>query len=118
MTTLTVVRDKLVVELAALDRKRASNGRLSIPLEHILETILGPTRAIERWEGMHMPGRYVPGIISAGTFYRQGEKIFWDVQDPDRTISISLQDDEYSEIVIEVENPLAEIRKITAALAC
>ena len=28
--------------------------------------------------------KHLPGVITAGTFYQEGERVFWDVHDPER----------------------------------
>jgi hypothetical protein len=44
-------------------------------------------------------------VITAGTFYQEGKRVFWDVHDPEQTIVIELMDDRYDELIIEVEDP-------------
>jgi hypothetical protein len=62
-------------------------------------------RGGEREYGLR--GTYVPGVITAGTFYQEGERVFWDVYDPDSTVVIQLKDERYVRLVIEVDDPSA-----------
>jgi hypothetical protein len=63
-----------------------------------------------------MPGTSIPGVITAGTFYHQGKRVFWDVHNPDRTVVIELRDEDYNELIVEVADPSAAIEVIQAAL--
>jgi hypothetical protein len=35
-----------------------------------------------------MPGTNIPGVLTAGTFYQDGKRVFWDVHNPDNTVVI------------------------------
>lgn len=73
-----------------------------------------------RWDGgrdFRALGTYVPGVIAAGTFYQEGEKVFWDVHNPEKTEVIRLRDEKYSRLVVEVEDPPATVVAIQEALS-
>jgi len=44
------------------------------------------------------------------------DSIFWDVQDPDRSIIVELRDEAYCRLVIEVENPAAAVAMLGEAV--
>ena len=56
------------------------------------------------------------GVITAGTFHQEGERVFWDVHDPEKTVVIQLRDERYVRLVIEVEDPHATAAAIQGAL--
>jgi hypothetical protein len=58
----------------------------------------------------------VPRVITAGTSYQGGERVFWDVQYPERTVVINLEDERYARLVIEVDDPYATTAAIQGAL--
>jgi hypothetical protein len=58
---------------------------------------------------MRFHGTSIPNIINAGTFFNNGETIFWDVSNAANAIVIDLKDEDYHQIIIEVENPLEAI---------
>jgi hypothetical protein len=66
------------------------------------------------WPG---PGAYVPGVLSAGTFHQDGERVFWDVHDPAKVIAIELADEHFKRLVIEVDDPEATITAIETAIS-
>jgi len=63
-----------------------------------------------------MPGTTFPGVITAGTFYQHGKRVFWDVHNPERTIVIDLKDERYNELIVEVEDPNFAVDLVKAAL--
>jgi hypothetical protein len=56
-------------------------------------------------------------VISAGRFYSHRQLVFWDVHDPRRAIAIELRDERYARLVLEVEDPEAEIARVQQAAA-
>ena len=46
-----------------------------------------------------------------------GRREFWDVRDPRRAIAIDLDDEQYDRLVIEVEDPVAIVEAVNAAVA-
>ncbi len=67
------------------------------------------------WKGVKMPGTHVPGIIAAGSFYKGGKRFFWDVRNKQNTIVVELAGEPYEELIIEVEDPSAEIARLQAS---
>ena len=63
-----------------------------------------------------MPGTSMPGVITAGTFYQDGKRVFWDVHHPEKTIVIDLHDERFNELVVEVADPEGAVRLIHGAL--
>ena len=55
-------------------------------------------------------------MITAGTFYQEGERVFWDVHDPEKSVVIRLRDERYARLVIEVEDPSATAAAIQKAI--
>jgi len=45
-----------------------------------------------------MPGTNIPGVITAGTSYQDGKRIFCDVHRPKNTVVIELKDERYNEL--------------------
>lgn len=62
------------------------------------------------------PGAHLPGIITAGTFYQEDERVSWDVHDPEKTVVIRLKDEWFPWLVIEVDDPPATAAAIREAI--
>lgn len=69
----------------------------------------------DTWHGARS-GAHVPGVLVAGTFHHDGERVFWDVNHPERSIAIRLRDERYSRLVIEVEDSEATASELETAV--
>lgn len=116
MVDLAIAEGKLTLHVRGVDKLWAFKSSLEIPLAHIAGVRADPEAARGWWHGIRMPGTNLPGVITAGTFYRDGQRVFWDVHDPENTIVIDLHDDRYNELVVEVENPAEAVTLIKNAL--
>lgn len=63
---------------------------------------------------MNTPG-FANKLITAGTFYQHGKRIFWDVHDPEKTIVVELFDERYDELIVEVADPTAVVEQLQVA---
>jgi hypothetical protein len=106
----------LIVHVRGMDRLWALKSRLEIPLAHVVSAESDPEVAQGWSKSIRAPGTHVPGVITAGTFYQEGERVFWDVHDPEKTIVIRLKDETYARLVIEVDDPPATAAAIQAVL--
>jgi hypothetical protein len=116
MATVSIDGDTLDISVEGLDTLWTLKCHLSIPLAHVRGAtadagIVGEPKG---WRG---PGTHLPGVLVAGTFHQDGERVFWDVHNPSDTIVIELADDTYRRLVIDVDNPRATVELIERALA-
>lgn len=116
MVELSIEEGKLKLSVMGTDKIWALKGSLEIPLVHIAGVRADPTVAHSWWHGLRMPGTNLPGVITAGTFYQDGKRVFWDVHHPENTIVIDLHDERYNELIVEVADPQAAVNLIQAAL--
>ena len=116
MVDLSITEGKLTLRVQGADKLWAFKSSLEIPVVHISGIRADPEAARGWYHGIRMPGTNVPGVITAGTFYQDGKRVFWDVHHPENTIVIDLHDERYSELVVEVDDPQAAIKLIQNAL--
>jgi hypothetical protein len=115
MVTITVDGDQAVLEVQGFDKLWAFRSRLQIPLAHIVSV---EAEDVGRWwHGWKMLGTDVPGIFAAGTFYYDGELVFWDVHNPANAIILSLDHERYKKLIVEVEDPAAAVSRLQSAIA-
>ena len=55
-------------------------------------------------------------MLTAGTFYQHGKRVFWDVHNPENTVVIELRDERYDELIVEVADPQLTVEQVRAAL--
>ena len=116
MVDLSVQEGKLMLHVLGADKLWALKSSLEIPLEHITGIRADPEIARGWLHGIRMPGTQIPGVITAGTFYQHGQRVFWDVHHPEKTVVIELHDERYNELIVEVENPQMAVQQISAFL--
>jgi hypothetical protein len=72
--------------------------------------------------GLRFPGTNLPGYFLAGTFWKfwgnpaDRVKSFWVRRHPEKCIRITLANHDYDYLMVEVDDPAAEIARITAWL--
>jgi hypothetical protein len=105
MVRAEVIGDTLHLHVEGMDKVWAFKSELSIPLQHITGVRKDEEIGKKWFHGIKWPGTSLPGVITAGTFYQDGKRVFWDIHHPERAVVISLAHESYNELVIEVENP-------------
>jgi hypothetical protein len=116
LVDLSAAEGKLSLHVRGADKLWAFQSSLEIPLIHIAGVRADPEIARGWYHGIRSPGTNVPGVITAGTFYQDGKRVFWDVHHPEKTIVIDLHDEQFSQLVVEVADPDAAVKLIQTAL--
>jgi hypothetical protein len=116
MVELRIAGGNLNLHVHGADKLWALKSSLEIPLAHVAQIRADSSVAHGWWHGMRLPGTNIPGVLTAGTFYQDGKRIFWDVHNPDNTIVIQLHDERYNELIVEVADPKAAVELVKAAL--
>jgi hypothetical protein len=104
MVEVTKDGETVVFNVKGWHKLWAFKSHLIIPRSHILAARKDPS-VFEKPKGWRIPGTNVPGLIAAGTFHIDGKTIFWDVYDTENIVVIDLADEDYNQLIIEVENP-------------
>ncbi|MFF9512476.1 hypothetical protein ACF1BU_38480 [Streptomyces sp. NPDC014724] len=115
MAHISIDDDNLIVEIEGLDKLWALKSRLTIPLAHVRGATADPG-IVKEPKGLRSPGTHVPGVVTAGTFHVDGERVFWDVRDPAKAVVIQLADERYARLVIQVSDPRATVALVEDAL--
>ena len=116
MVNIEIDGDKAIFEVQGWDKLWSLRSQLEIPLSHIKRAYVDPEPAMGWFQGLKLGGTDVPNIFRAGTFYQDGGLVFWDVHHPEKTIVIELEHETYRKLIIEVENPEQEAKKINSSI--
>lgn len=114
MAVISVQGEDLVVEMAGMDKLWALKSRLTIPLANVRGATMDPGIVGEP-KGIRAPGTHVPGVITAGTFHQDGEKVFWAVRDAQKAVVVELTDERFTRLVVEVDDPRAAVALVEEA---
>ena len=115
MARVRIDAGTLIVEIEGLNKLWALKSRLGIPMAHVRGATADPGVIRER-KGIRAPGAYFPGVITAGTFYHGGERVFWDVRDPAGAVVIELDGDRYARLILQVADPRATVDLVEGAI--
>lgn len=113
MATIQIDATTLTVRIDGLDRLCAFKRRITVPLAHVRGATADPGIAREP-KGMRGLGTHVRGVIVAGTFRQDGERVFWDVHDRSRAVVIELAEHQYARLVVQVADPRGTVELINA----
>ena len=113
MNRVTITATTLVVEPRGLDKMWSFTRRIEVPLAHVRGATFDPGANHER-KGIRSPGLAVVGKWS-GTFRKDGDRSFWNVSAPGRTIVIELTDESWDRLFLTVEEPRHLVDEINAA---
>lgn len=116
MVELSIYDGKLSLHVHGMDKLWSFKSSLEIPLQHISGIRADSNIAKGLWHGIRLPGTHIPGVLIAGTFYQDGNRVFWDVHNPENTVVIDLRDERYNELIVEVANPQAAVETVKACL--
>ncbi len=116
MAEVYVSDGTLTVEMQGLDKLWALKSRLDIPMKNVTAVEINPKMAHGK-KGFRVPGTHLPGVITAGTFILDGDRVFWNVRDPDQAIVIHLHDERYARLIVQVDEPAVTVATLQRALA-
>ena len=117
MVEVSVGGDNAVFEVEGWHKLWSLRSRLDIPLEHIKGVRADPAPAMGWFDGFKLAGAGLPHVFRAGTFYQEGGLVFWDVRHPEKTVVVELEDEQFSKLVVEVDDPAATVSLLEGALS-
>ncbi len=117
MVSLSIESGTLVCSVEGMDRLWALKSRLEIPLAHVKGARVDDDAAKGWWHGVRLSGSDLPGVITAGTFYRKGRVVFYDTHKPEQTIVVDLDHEDYDQLIIQVRDPAEAVRVINGAIS-
>jgi hypothetical protein len=112
MARIEIVEDRLKIEILGWDKLWSFKSRFDIPIENVSDVRVGNDLPKFGFRGWRAPGTCLPGILVAGSYYKQGKWTFWDVHDMKNAIEIDLQNERYAMLMIETEDREAAIKLI------
>jgi hypothetical protein len=115
MTKVEIANGRLRVVVKGFDKVLALQSSVEVPLTHVRGASQDPDALRER-HGLRLGGTSLPGVVAAGSFY-DGRWWFLDVHHPEAAVKIDLDHEHYAALIVEVENPVATVAAINAAVA-
>ena len=85
-----------------------------MPLSHVRGATADPG-VVREPAGLRSPGTYVPRFITAGTFHKDGERVFWNVRGSKEPVVIELTEERFARLVLGVLDARAAAERIERA---
>ncbi|MEO5590804.1 MAG: hypothetical protein ABIS03_14580 [Gemmatimonadaceae bacterium] len=118
MVDITVGEKEVAFVPHGWSRVWTVDARVVVPLRAI-RTVSKARPGIGRgwFKGWRLPGTHIPGVIVAGSYYRNGEWTFWDVRGIGETaIEVELSGVHFTRLIVDVGDPASEVSRLLAAL--
>ena len=116
MVNIKVENENAIFEVEGWDKLWSFKGNLQIPLIHIKDVYSNPATAIGWLDSLKVAGTSIPYVFRAGTFYQDGEMVFWDVHKAENTIIVELEHEHFAKLIIEVAEPGAAVALLANAI--
>lgn len=113
MVQITKYHSGIKIQLLGWHKLWAFKDYLVIPAINISNIHHAPDTKLGWWKGWRIPGTHVPGLIVAGTYYRNKKKYFWDVVNAQNTVVLEVNNFKYDEIHVEVQDPAETVKLVT-----
>lgn len=105
---------RLIVRPVGLVRLWALSRGVEVPVTSIVDVGVSSPSDLSR--GFRLPGTYLPGVMTAGTFRAHGDRALWMVGRNQKVLVIELTGEKYRYLVLGVEDPEAATEALRAAL--
>ena len=111
---INIENDNLVFILTGVDKVLALKSKLVIPLKHIKSV----STDIADWNYFKMlkvSGTRIPKMVVDGMFLSKEGLLFYEMHDPNKCITVELENEKYKKIVFEVSDKEATAKMINDA---
>ena len=113
---VSVTAGRLAVEPRGLDKLWGLRGRIEVPLSQVRGATYDP-EATHTGKGWRAPGLALPGRKWVGTFYRDGQRSYWNVRRGCPTVVIELAPPaRYARLYLSVDDGRAVVDRVNAAV--
>jgi hypothetical protein len=113
--TVKIEDGNLVFELHGIDEILSIKRSVSIPLKHVLSVSTEKVQW-QPFKQLKVVGARIPGVVKDGRFLSSDGMMFFEMHDPDKCITVSLDHEHYKKIVFEVDDKEATAKQINDAI--
>jgi hypothetical protein len=108
MVDITKTGKYVHIEIKGFHKLWAFRNSITVPREHILNVYQNELE-VENLGGLRMLGTSIPYGICAGYFLTPDGPVFCDLTNKKNAIIITLKDEYFKKLIVEVEAPLETI---------
>lgn len=113
---VTLTGDRLVVVPRGLDKLWGLRRSIEVPLAQVRGATYDPG-AFYAGKGLRAPGLALPNVKWVGTFFREGQRTYWNVRRGGQTVVIELDPAaRFARLYLSVDDGRALVDQINAAV--
>jgi hypothetical protein len=114
ITKITLKKDETIITPIGVYKFLSLKNKIVIPRKAIVAVRHNPEE-VKKFNGIRLPGTYIPTIIKSGTFYdfEDGSKVFLNVRKNNNTIILDLKNHTFKRVMIEVADPIKIIQQLS-----
>ena len=75
---------------------------LELPVASIEHVSTKPQKT--HWNELRMPGTFIPGLIKAGTYRREGRKDFWCITRDQPVLRLNLKNERFDSLILGIQD--------------
>lgn len=113
--TIKIEDGNLIFELHGVDEILSIKRSISIPLKHVLSVSTAKV-SWKPFKQLRIAGASLPGVVKDGRFLSSDGIMFFEMHDPNKCVTVSLDHEHYKKIVFEVEDKEKIAKMINAAI--
>jgi hypothetical protein len=112
---IRIENSDLVFELHGVDEFLSIKRSLSIPLNHVI-SVSTETVSWKPFRQLRVVGASLPGVVKDGRFLSSDGMMFFEMHDPEKCVTVTLDHERYKKIVFEVDDKEAAAKLINDAI--
>ena len=114
--TVRIEGDDLIFEIHGIDMLLAIRRTISVPLSHVV-SVTTEAVGFNPFRQLRVVGTSLPGVVKDGTFLSNEGLLFFEMHDPDKCITVSLNHENFKKIIFEVQDKEQTAKVIRDAAA-
>jgi len=112
---ISVENDNLVFTLTGVDKVLALKSKLTIPLKHV-KSVSTAKADWNYFKMLKVAGTRIPELVVDGRFLSKEGLLFYEMHDPDKCITVELENEKYKKVIFEVSDKEEKKKMIQEAL--
>lgn len=114
--TVKIESNSLVLEIHGVDVLLTMRKNITIPLSHVL-SVSTEKVSWEPFKQLKIAGASLPGVGKDGMFLSKEGLLFFEMHNPEKCITISLDNEKYKKIIFEVQDKESAAKVIRDAIS-
>lgn len=114
--TVKIEGDSIIFEIHGVDMILAIRRTITIPIGHVVSVSTDAVKW-QPFQQLKVAGTSIPGVIKDGMFLSNEGLLFFEMHDPNKCITVSLNHEKFKKIIFEVQDKEHVAKVIQDALS-